>query len=296
MAEILGVVASDPYAIPEDLQAAVAAHELSDHIRQLVDDGYTIIQDPLAHALTDDIRAAILRLADQDPQAKAQTHSNLLDLDPVFAAAICVPKLLVLVDFLLGKGAVFSQLNGSIRRAGRGSLGVHADSSWFPAPFPAWEIMCTACWVTDEFTLESGATLMIPGTHKLRRHPPPDAGKDMPEARSIVASKGSLVLWNGSVWHGNYPRQLPGERVVLHMTYTRLGMQPIENYDHLDTDWFADKPAALRTLLGREHFLGRTRDRKANPEDDLLSKTYESVFRRKPERLRNIGRIKPRPS
>ena len=173
MAEILGVASEDPYLIPDDLKEDVERLQLADNICELVDDGFTVIQDPIAQGLTDQVRAAILRLTDFDPTAKAQTRTNLLDLDPVFAEAICVPKLLVLINFLLGRGAVFSQLNGSVRRAGRGSLGLHADNSWFPSPYPAWEIMATACWVCDEFSRESGATLVIPGSHKHRSQPPP---------------------------------------------------------------------------------------------------------------------------
>ena len=72
---------------------------------------------------------------------------------------------------------------GSIRRKGPNSLGLHADNSWFPAPFPAWEIMCTGCFVTDEFTLEGGSTLVIPGTHTLKQHPPKDVRKTLEGAQ-----------------------------------------------------------------------------------------------------------------
>jgi ectoine hydroxylase-related dioxygenase (phytanoyl-CoA dioxygenase family) len=178
---------------------------------------------------------------------------------------------------LLGKGALFSQLAGSVRRKGPGSLGLHADNSWFPAPFPEWEIMCTACFVTDDFTEESGATLVIPGSHKEKTHPPKDIRKTLLGAQPIVAPKGSICLWDGSVWHGNYPRQLDGERVVLHMTYTRLGMQPVETYDHLDDAWFAGHHPDLPTLLGRRNFLARRHGWKDATFPELLSETYRQA-------------------
>lgn len=269
-------VAKDPYAVPEDLQARVDGLGLRQNVRDLVDNGYTVIQDPEAQEIADEVRDAIIRVVPARPEEKAPTRFTILGEDPVFAKAITVPRLLVLVEFLLGRGAQFSQLSGSRRRQGPGSLLLHADNSWFPSPFPEWEISCTACFVTDEFTEESGATMVIPGTHKLKTHPPKEQRRSPQGAVPIVAPKGSICLWDGSVWHGNYPRQLPGERVVLHMTYTRIGMHPIENYDHLDDAWFEGKDPALPALLGRDIFLGRHPGWK---EDDrvLLKKTYDQV-------------------
>ncbi|HEY2706802.1 MAG TPA: phytanoyl-CoA dioxygenase family protein [Caulobacteraceae bacterium] len=268
--------AADAYEVPSDLAERIDALQLRENVRELVDNGYTVIQDPKGHAIADSVREAIIRCVPAEPHEKAPTRFTLLDQDPIFAQAITVPRLLALVEYLLGRGAVFSQLSGSRRRQGPNSLGLHADNSWFPEPFPDWEIMCTACMVTDDFTEESGATLVMPGTHKLKRHPPRDRRESLEGAIPIVAPKGSICLWDGSVWHGNYPRQLPGERVVLHMTYTRVGMAPIETYDHLGDDWFAGKDEALPTLLGRHNFLGRRHGWKENHRA-LLRETYDQV-------------------
>lgn len=264
------------YGVAEDLAPRIAALELWGNIRELAENGYTVIQDPKAHAIAEEVREAIIRCVPAEPHEKAPTRFTLLDQDPVFAEAITVPRLLALVEFLLGRGAQFSQLSGSRRRQGKGSLGLHADNSWFPEPLPEWEISCTGCFVTDEFTLESGATMVIPGTHKLKRHPTAAERANPEGAIPIVAQKGSICLWDGSVFHGNYPRQLPGERIVLHMTYTRIGMQPIETYDHLDEAWFEGKDPALPYLLGRHIFLGRRHGWKQN-DRELLKETYEQV-------------------
>jgi hypothetical protein len=270
--------ARDPYAVPDDLAERIDALDLRGNVRDLVDDGYTIIQDPVAHALTDAVRAAVLRLS-QETQGpiKGLSAALLLGRDPVFEQAVVAPKLLALVEFLLGRGAILSQLIGSVRRKGPHALALHADNSWFPAPFPAWEIMCTACWVTDLFTEAAGSTLVIPGSHKHKSHPPRDVRRALDGAIPIEAPKGSLILWDGSVWHGNYPRQLDGERVALHLTYTRLGLAPVEDYRHLDDAWLEGKPPELARLLGRDHFLGKTTIASGGATSALLRKTYDQV-------------------
>ena len=60
------------------------------------------------------------------------------------------------------------------------------------------------------------------------------------------------------MWHGNWPRTIEGERVVLHITFSRLALRPVECYDYLDEDWLADKPHQMRVILGREDFLNTT--------------------------------------
>ena len=270
--------AADPYAVADDLAPRIDALGLAGNVRQLVDDGYTILQDPAALAIADRVRAAIIDCAQSTVgRSKGYAAGLLLGRDPVFADAVLVPRLLAMAEFLLGRGFILSQLVGSIRKKGPGSLGLHADNSWFPAPFPPWEIMCTACFVTDEFTLEGGSTLIIPGSHKHRSHPPRDLRKTLEGARAIEAPKGSLVLWNGNVWHGNYPRQIDGERVVLHITYTRVGFAPVEDYRHLDDAWLAGQPPEVATLLGRENFLGKTTLESGGAIGPLLQKTYQQV-------------------
>ena len=250
---------ADPYEVPEFLAPKIDALGLRENVRELVDQGYTIIQDPVAHALTDRVREAIVRLAEETgPPRTGQSAALLLGRDPVFSEAVLAPRLLALVEFLVGRGAILSQLTSSIRGEGAAPLVLHADNSWFPAPFPNWEIMATACWVTDEFTKEGGCTSIIPGTHVLKRHPTEEECRIQEGMVPIVAPKGSLCLWDGSVWHGNYPREIPGDRVVMHMTYTRVGFAPVEDYSHLDDAWVASQPEGIADLLGRKLFLGAT--------------------------------------
>jgi hypothetical protein len=269
-------IASDAYAVPEDLAPRIDALDLRQNVRDLVDTGYTIIQDPVAHALTDRLREAILRLSQEteDGPLKGRNAGLLLGRDPVFAEAVLVPRMLALAEFLVGRGLLLSQLLGSVRREGAAPLSLHADNSWFPEPFPPWEMMCTACWVTDDFTRQSGATLIVPGTHKHRRHPPRDVRKTLEGAIPIVAPKGSICLWDGSVWHGNYARQIPGERVVLHTTYTRLGLETVEDYRHLGEEWLAEKPPEMASLLGRKLFFGSTTETSGATDPALLQNTY----------------------
>lgn len=125
----------------------------------------------------------------------------------------------------------------------------------------------------DKFDVAEGATLVIPGTNKLRRHPTQSESEGKVGAIPIRAEANSLACWDGNVWHGNYARTAPGHRVVLHITFSRLAMRPVEDYSHLGEEWLQGKPAVLRKLLGREDFLGKSGKHGFSPV--LIYKTFE---------------------
>ncbi len=274
----MNTATATPSADPMPLDARIDALGLRDNVRELDELGYTVVQDPVAHALTDRVRDAILRLADEtEGPAKGYSASLLLGRDPVFDEAALVPQLQAIVEYVVGRGALLSQLIGSVRPKGAPPIGLHADNSWFPAPFPEWDFLVTGCWATEEFTQDGGCTLVIPGSHRAASHPTREARETLEGAVPVECGKGSIAIWNSRIWHANYPRTLEGERVVLHMTYSRIGITPVEDYRHLGDDYLEGKPPELATLLGRDVFLGTTTATSGGTNGRLLQQTYETV-------------------
>jgi hypothetical protein len=262
-----------PYAVSERLAAHAARLSLEPNLHEMREQGYTVIADPAPIEITNRIRAAIMRLVNETSGKQAgRTAALLLGRDLIFETAVLNEKLMVLTEFMCGQAALLSQLIGSVRPQGTGSLIVHADQNWLPAPFPEHNQMLTACWACDDFTLESGATKVIPGTHLKRRHPSPEESEAAAGAIPIVCPKGSIAVWDGSVWHGNYPRSLPGERVVLHITYSRFALRPLEDYSHLPQSFLDRNPPTMATLLGRNSMFGSTTASNGGVDPSLFRK------------------------
>lgn len=238
---------------------AVDGGRLSRHLGELGRRGYTLLQPRLARAMSEQLRRDILELSlETVGPMHGRTAALLLGRRPSFAQALVVPEMLAVVEAILGKGAALSQMIGSVRTAGAPPLGTHVDNSWFPEPFPEWELSCTACWVLDDFTEAGGCTYVVPGSHLSRRHPTRSERERPVGCVPLEAPTGSIWLWTGSLWHGNYPREIAAERVVLHLTFSRLGIQPIEDYRHLDAMWLAGQPRHIASLLGRRTLFGST--------------------------------------
>ncbi len=59
----------------------------------------------------------------------------------------------------------------------------------------------------------------VPGSHRLRRFPGPGEGTD--EVVVVEASPGDLVVFDGFLWHGTWPRSTPGDRLAAHFLFAR---------------------------------------------------------------------------
>jgi hypothetical protein len=245
------------YAVSETLQPVIDELGLGDKLKELERDGYTVLHDvapPETHAR---VRAAVLRCVDEtEGPLHGAAASLLLGRDPVFTEVVLNPKVLAIAEFLCGQGALLSQLAGTVRGQGAPALALHADYSWAPAPLPEHNQLATFCWTTDDFTRNGGATKVVPGTHRLRRHPSTEEITAEEGAIAIECPAGSVAVWDSSVWHGNYERTLPGERVVVHATYGRVALRPIDDWSHLSDEWVAQHPKKLMQLLGRSDFFG----------------------------------------
>ena len=258
----------EPFDLDERLAARVAELDLDETVRQLKEDGYGVVPELADPNFNGRLRETLLRLCrDSDDD---EGVGMLLDKDPTITEAVLNPKLLAVAEVMCGRGALLSQVIGSVKTQGGPPLPLHVDQGWMPAPFPVHNQLVTFCWATDVFTRANGATKVVPKSHAERRRPTLEETLDEAGAIAAECPAGSAVVWNGSVWHGGYPRTAPGERVVLHVTYSRLALRPIECYDHLGEDWLADKPYAMRVLLGREDVLNTTAGRIASGPALLL--------------------------
>ncbi len=235
-----------PGTISEELAPVIAELGLEGNCRQLAMEGWTVVEEAATLEFNARFRAKIMELG---------SGNMLLARDPTFAEAIMNPKLMAMAEFSVGRGFLISQVAASIRPKGSPGIGLHADHNWLPAPFPAHNMLLTACWACDDFTKEGGSTLVIPGSTNLSRHPNPAEAKAKVGAIAIECPAGSVAMWNGNIWHANWPRTIEGERVVSHITYTRLMMRPIEDYSACADRLITQHGPRMSQLLGREDSL-----------------------------------------
>ncbi len=257
-----------PYEISDELRPTIDALDLWDTIAHIRDRGYAVVQDAASPELLDELRAVVHEFAETtEGPLQGISASMLLGRHPAVDRVATLPKILAVAEASVGKGLRASQFVASIKRAGDPALPMHADMGWMPAPFPAHNAVITFCIPCEGMTDAGGATRIVPGSQSLRRHPQPEevaAAETIP----IECEKGSVAVWDGSVWHGSGERTIPGTRTVLHATYQRLYTQPIDDYTFLldDEDYMASAPPAMRGLLGADLFFGTATPRSGSTD------------------------------
>jgi ectoine hydroxylase-related dioxygenase (phytanoyl-CoA dioxygenase family) len=223
---------------------------LRDHCAELAQEGWTVIRDVAPPSFTEQLREKILEVSNNRPACLM-----LLAKDPIFSEAMLNPALIALAEYSVGRGFLISQVAATIREKGSPALDLHADQNWLPAPFPAHNMLLTVCWTCDEFSEPAGSTLVIPGSGKARRHPNDQEIAARKGAIAVECPTGSAVIWDGSIWHGNYPRVLEGKRIVCHITYSRLAMRPVEDYSRYADSLIEKHGDVMAQLLGRQDAL-----------------------------------------
>jgi ectoine hydroxylase-related dioxygenase (phytanoyl-CoA dioxygenase family) len=89
-------------------------------------------------------------------------------------------------------------------------------------------------WMVDSFDAENGATRFIPGSH-LRRHGPeeqaPHVVDDPDDPVLACGPAGSLIIFNGSTWHGHSANRSPRGRRSVQGHFVARDARPAIDYN-----------------------------------------------------------------
>jgi hypothetical protein len=243
--------------------------------------GFTILEPGRAAPLelVDQLHNRIIQLADQSsdalelqsPERVQKSARNtrptgqqifyLLFEDPLFERALMNEHGLALIDYLLGEACVLSSLSAMVKGVGEHGLTVHTDSAMVPPPFPPYAQVANVTWLLTDYSRENGSLFVVPGSHKLRRHP--TRTDDVPEdwLVPIEAPRGSLVIWHGALWHGSFPRKTSGWRVNLIALFCRMYMKTQEPYrNHVPAEVLARNDKRFARLMGQHIAYGWTEE------------------------------------
>jgi ectoine hydroxylase-related dioxygenase (phytanoyl-CoA dioxygenase family) len=205
------------------------------HLEQLDRDGYTIVEDAIEPALLDEIAAELDRIEGAlavEPAAnvfeglRTLRVYNLLARGRVFERIPVHPRVLPIVEQVLDRGCLVSSLSSIGILPGETAQPIHADDQLIPLPKPHPAIICNTMWALTDFTEENGATRLVPGSHRADRNP------ELGVAHVTIAAemrRGSVLVFNGSIWHGGGANRTDRRRTGIAMNYCAGWMRQQEN-------------------------------------------------------------------
>jgi ectoine hydroxylase-related dioxygenase (phytanoyl-CoA dioxygenase family) len=124
---------------------------------------------------------------------------------------------------------------------------LHRDDGFYPLRLPDVEFQISAMWALHDFTVENGATRIVPGSHH-------DRDIDSAEEKDVeqaVMSRGSVLFYLGSTLHGGGANTTNAARTGLINTYSLGWLRQEENQYLTVPREIADSyPDHVRRLMG----------------------------------------------
>ncbi|MDQ0466929.1 ectoine hydroxylase-related dioxygenase (phytanoyl-CoA dioxygenase family) [Caulobacter ginsengisoli] len=226
------------------------------HLQALSRDGFTIVENAIEPALIDELNAALAgleTLLDAKPAMNGfEGHNtvriyNLLAYGEPFTRVPVHASVLPLIEGVLDEGCLISSLSSIAIDPGEIAQPIHADDMVIPLDKPHRAIVCNSMWALTDFTAENGATRLVPGSHRKGN---PDYGGQY-ESIAAEMPKGSVLVWDGALWHGGGANQTDNRRMGVAMNYCAGFIRQQENQQlGLSPDLVRGFEPRLQELVG----------------------------------------------
>ncbi len=207
------------------------------HVERIARDGYTIVHDAIEADLLDALQADLARMEQEERVAAGdnifegfrtvRASTTCSRAAKVFFESIPVHEaVLPIVEQVLDSGCLVSSLSSIAIDPGETAQPIHADDQLIPLPRPHVPIVCNTMWAITDFTEQNGATRLVPGSHTRDRAP--DFG-EAPETIAAEMRRGSVLVYNGSLWHGGGANGSTARRLGIAMNYCAGWVRQQEN-------------------------------------------------------------------
>ena len=205
-----GVIRHSPAVAATDTtyQAIAAQSQLPANVSsQLCDAGFVVIPGPAipggAEQLSDAYDEAVASASPADVRVSSSTRvTDFVDRRPEFDCIYVFPPLLAACCLLIGQPFKLSGTRARTLEPGAPTEGLHVDVK---RGADGWPIVGFIVMV-DPFDAENGATRFVPRSH-LRLGDPREILGDPTSSHEeevlVCGPVGSIIVFNGSVWHSH---------------------------------------------------------------------------------------------
>ena len=180
----------------------------TDVLRDLRDVGFVVIPGPVASgdlerlAETYDTAVDSADAGDVSFGSSTTRVSDFVNRDAEFDALYIYPPLLKACCSLLGQPFKLSTMHARTVRPGVSAQDLHVD---FERADDRWP-MVGFIFMIDEFRNDNGPTRFVPGSHNWPASPGDLAKNQLADHEAHIPAcglAGSLIIFNGSAWHGH---------------------------------------------------------------------------------------------
>jgi ectoine hydroxylase-related dioxygenase (phytanoyl-CoA dioxygenase family) len=211
-----------------------------DVIEALARDGACVVlnQAPaeIIDAVNVDFRASFDKLGRLDEDDfngyKTLRIGGVLGVSHAAADLVEHPRVLAAADAILLPNCEnyrIGSLSGIEILPGEDEQILHVDDSVYPLRLGATQLQLSAMWALEDFTVENGATRVVPGSHRTPVYTGFRMDGSAGDVVQAVMPRGSLLLYMGSTLHGGGANRSDSPRAGLINTYSLGWLRQEEN-------------------------------------------------------------------
>lgn len=230
----------------------------NDVVAALMQNGGVIVADQVSDDVIDRILENLRGPFDEQGH-KFQNDFNgyttlrlggILGLSRASADLIAHPRVMEVADAVLKRHCSNYRIGSTAAieiHPGEKAQVLHRDDGFYPLRLPDVEFQISAMWALHDFTVENGATRIVPGSHDLRDI---DSVEEN-DVEQAVMSRGSVLFYLGSTIHGGGANTTNAARTGLITTYSLGWLRQEENQYLTVPREIADSyPDHVRRLMG----------------------------------------------
>jgi len=213
----------------ETLDGTLLARVLADLDR----DGFAVVDRLLAPDDAAAVRAGLRDVLDRTPTGRNDFEGfstrriyALFAKTRAFDGLATHPLLLAVLDSVLGASYQLSAPTGIEIGPGEKAQFLHTDDGIYPLPRPHQDVVLNTMWALDDFTVDNGATRVVPGSHRWSDRMPVDPDETVP----VAMPAGSVLFILGTLWHGGGANNTDKPRLGVLLEYAAGWLRQQENH------------------------------------------------------------------
>jgi hypothetical protein len=228
------------------------APEVDADYATLMRDGYVILDGLLGPDTLAELRAGLHPFLDKTGRnnfegLRTQRVYDVLSKTGCMDRLADHPRILGLLDRLFLPNYLLSQAQVINILPGEAAQLLHCDDAFYRVPRPRGPLGAATIWAIDEFTVDNGATVVIPGSHTWGDERL--GGED--EAMPAVMPAGSVLFFLGTTWHGGGANRSSAARLAVTCQYCQPYLRQQESFLlELARERVAAMSPELQSLVG----------------------------------------------